>query len=223
MKLTEKNEAIKLRKGGKSYGYILKKIDVSKSTLSLWLRDIELTESQKSILLKGREISRYAAAKKKQQQRIEKTIKIISEARKEFEKLHNNPLFLSGLMLYWAEGDKSDLHEQVKFTNSDQNMINLIMRWFREICEVPEKKFRVTLHIHSLHCRPKIENYWSNITGIPLSQFYKTQIKPTTLRYRRNPLYDGTCAVSISSKDFFRKIKGLIIAAIEKMTKNYSL
>jgi len=223
MKLTEKNEAIKLRKGGKSYGYILKNIAVSKSTLSLWLRDIELTESQKSILLKGREMSRYAAAKKKQRQRIEKTIKIIEKAKKEFRQSNNNPLFLSGLMLYWAEGDKSDLHEQVKFTNSDPNMINLIMRWFREICKVPEKKFRVTLHIHNLHCRPKIENYWSNITGIPLSQFYKTQVKPTTLRYRRNPLYNGTCAVSISSKDFFRKIKGWKIAAIEKMTKNCSL
>lgn len=46
MKLKEKIRAIKLRKLGKSYSEIRKQVKVSKSTLSLWLRDIKLTPEQ---------------------------------------------------------------------------------------------------------------------------------------------------------------------------------
>ena len=38
MKLNERIEAIRLRKLGKSYSEIRKKVKVSKGTLSLWLR-----------------------------------------------------------------------------------------------------------------------------------------------------------------------------------------
>ncbi len=216
MKFKEKIKAIQLRKQGKSYSEILKKISVSKSTLSLWLRDIELTKKQKKLLLKGRQKSRYAGAKARQKQRVEKTKKIIELAKKEAKKNYKNSLFLSGLMLYWAEGDKSDIQEEVKFTNSDLVMIKLMIKWFQNICKVPKNKFRIALHIHTLHCRANIEQYWSKITKIPLTQFHKTQIKPTSLKHRKNPLYNGTCAVIIYNKNLFRKIKGWKIGIIEK-------
>lgn len=218
MKLQKKFKAIELRKLGKSYNDILKLIDVSKSTISLWLRDIELTPEQKEKLLIGRKKSQYASAQEKKQKRIEITEKIIINAKKETGKLIKTPLFLAGLMLYWAEGDKSETTETVKFSNSDARMIKIIMRWFREACEVPEEKFRVCIHIHTLHCRKDVEKYWSIITGIPLGQFYKTQIKPTSLKQRRNKLYNGTCAVVVCNKNLFRKIKGWKLGFIEKMS-----
>ena len=217
MKLQEKFKAVKLRKSGKSYSDIRKLINVSKSTISLWLRDIELTSEQKA-KLRGRQISNLAGSKASQKKRVEKTKKIIEEAKNEANKLLKNTLFLSGLMLYWAEGDKSETHENVKFSNSDPKMILLIMRWFREICKVPEEKFRICVHMHTLHCRKDIEEYWSKITGVPLSQFYKSQIKPTSLRHRRNKLYDGTCAVVVNNKNLFRKIKGWKLGFIEKIS-----
>jgi len=92
-----------------------------------------------------------------------------------------------------------------------------MMRWFREICFVPEEKIKIMLHIHALHCRKDIEKYWSSITGIPLTQFNKTYIKPTSLKHRKNPLYNGTCAVRIYNKDLFRRIKGWKLGFLEKM------
>ena len=135
------------------------------------------------------------------------------------EKMHIS-LFLPGLMLYWAEGDKSDLREEVKFSNSDPFMIQFMMRWFREVREIPEKKFRIALHIHTLHCRKKIEQFWAPITGIPLNQFHKTQIKPTGLGQRRNKLYNGTCAICIHDKNLFRRIKGWKLKFIESNKLN---
>src|SRR3989344_3532939 len=103
MKFQEKIIAIKLRKAGHSYSNIFKKVRVSKSTLSYWLRDIKLTSKQRDRLLKGREKSRYAGAKAQQIKRIRRTEEIIINSKKEFYSLIKNPLFLSGLLLYWAE------------------------------------------------------------------------------------------------------------------------
>ena len=213
MKFNEKIKAIHLRKLGKSYGEILKKVKVSKSTLSLWLRDIELTSEQKAEL-RGRQKSRYEGAKANQRKRIERTKKIIGESKKEAKLFLKNPLFLMGLMLYWAEGSKRG--EQINFSNSDPRMIKFMMSWFRKICEVPEEKFRIKLYIHSLHCRKDIEKYWSELTNVPLSQFHKTFIKPTSLKHRKYPLYNGTCAIRISNKDLFRKIKGWRLGILDQ-------
>lgn len=220
MKLKEKIEAINLRKLGKSYGEIRAKLGVSKSTLSLWLKDIKLTQEQeKWLYVTLRQKHARQLAKIKKEKRIKKTENIVAEAKNEFTALVQDPLFLAGLMLYWAEGDKSDLREDVKISNSDPAMIRFMMRWFRGICKVPEEKFRIALHIHALHCRQDIEDCWSRLTGIPGNQFHKTQIKPTTLRQRRNPLYDGTCAITIHNRNLFRRIKGWKLAFIEKYSR----
>lgn len=222
MKFNQKIKAIQLRKGGKSYGEIKNILNVSKGTLSSWLKNIKLTpEQKKKIYISRQQKNAYRLAKKNQQIKIEKTKKIIEGARREIKKYLKNNLFIAGLMLYWAEGDKSDKTEIVKFTNSDPEMIKLIMNWFRQVCNVPNEKFRIALHIHELHCRKNLEEYWSQLTKIPLKQFHKTQIKPTSLRQRRNTLYNGTCAVRISSKDLFRKIKGWKLGVLEKINKKY--
>lgn len=216
MKFKEKNQAINLRKLGKSYGEILKEIQVSKSTLSLWLRDIQLkTEQEKRIYVELKQKNAYRLAKANQQKRIEITKKIMDEAKKEVRYLSKDPLFLSGLMLYWAEGAKTNEH--VKLSNSDPAMIRFMMRWFRKICKVPEKKFRIALHIHSLHCRKNIEKYWSEITGVPLNQFNKTFVKPTSLGQRKKILYNGTCNIVVFDKNLFRRIDGWRLGFLEKI------
>lgn len=214
MKFHDKITAIKLRKAGHSYSSILEELKVSKSTISLWLRNIKLTPKQKEKLLKGRQKSQYAGAKAQQRKRIERTKEIIINGKKEFNLLVKSPLFLSGLLLYWAEGDKN-WRERVKFTNSDEAMIILMMRWFREICNAPEEKFRISLHVHDLHCNPSVKNYWSKLTKVPKKQFHKIYIKKSTLHQRRNILYNGTCAININNRDLFRKIIGWKLGMLE--------
>jgi transposase len=46
MKVLEKDKAIELRKQGKTYTEIQKRIPISKSCLSYWLRDIKLNREQ---------------------------------------------------------------------------------------------------------------------------------------------------------------------------------
>lgn len=208
-------EAIKLRKKGWSYPRIQKVFNVSRSTLSLWLRDVRLTQRQINKLVNNSRSVLYREAKARQKRRIELTKQIINRAKDEYRMLERSTLFIAGLMLYWAEGAKT--LERVKFTNSDPAMISFMMRWFRNFCQVPERRFRIGLHIHELHCRKDIEKFWSRIVRIPLNQFHKTYIKPTSLKHRKKPLYNGTCSVSISDRNLFRKMLGWQIAFLDNV------
>jgi len=211
-KISEKLMAIKLRKKGKSYSDILKEIRVSRSTLSLWLRDIPLAKKQRDKLI-GRAKSRYLGSKKRQRLRVENTIQILGAAKIEAYELIKNELFLSGLMLYWAEGTKRG--EVVNFSNSDPKMISLMMRWFRELCVVPKEKFRIQIHAHSLHQTENIKDFWHNKTKVPLNQFHKIIIKKTSLGHRKNILYQGTCCIRVNDVKLFRRIMGWKIGVLE--------
>lgn len=213
MKFDEKLLAIKLRKQGLSYASIKKEVNVSRSTLSLWLRDIKLSDVQQKKLYQGQAAGRYKGAKSQQQRRIKREVSIILGGKIEFEHLLVNSLFLIGLALYWAEGDKRQI--RVKFTNSDETMIQIMMKWFREVCNVPESKFRIALHIHNLHSRKDAQRYWSRLTGVPLTQFHKVVIKETTLFQRGNVLYNGTCGIYIHDRALFRKIVGWRLGLLE--------
>jgi hypothetical protein len=212
-KETTKHLARKLREQGKSYSEIKKIVDVSKSTISLWLRDIPLSKNQKESL-HGRAKSRYAGAKAKQEKRIQSTKEIIKNAKKETISLLKNKLFIPGIMLYWAEGAKRS-NDMVIFSNSDPNMIKLMMQWFREICEVKNDKFKIQLQIHSLLDEKQIKKYWSEITEVSIEQFHKTIIKPTSLQHRKNILYNGTCCIRIYDRQLFRKMIGWKIGILK--------
>lgn len=220
--VTKKEQARILRRQGKSYAEIKKLVRVSKSTLSLWLRDIQLSEKQIKEL-KGRCKSRYIASKNRQTERIRSTEKIIKKSRAEASEKINDSLFLSGLMLYWAEGTKRN--EMINFSNSDPNMIMLMMEWFRKICNVPEKKIRIQVHVHSLHCNTEIKKYWSGITKVPMNQFHKIIIKKTSLIHRKNILYNGTCCIRIYNRNLFRRIIGWKIGILEEfnLKDNYKI
>lgn len=207
MKYEKKLEAIALRKEGLSYKEINQEIHVSRSTLSHWLKDIPLSIKQKKRLYDRKLLGAYRGAKNRQLRRIKTTKITFDKAKKEFLRLYKNPLFLAGLLLYWAEGDKHK-GEMVKFTNSDSSMIALMMKWFREICRVSEDKFRIGLHMHNLYIKSDLKTFWSAVTGVPTTQFHKIYIKKTSLRFRRNILYNGTCSIRIYDVSLFRKIIG---------------
>ncbi len=210
MEFTKKLKAVNLRKEGLSYSEIKRIIPVTKSTLSRWLKDIELTCEQKKRLSRL-QATGYIGAKKNQEQSAAFHHNIREKAKAEIGKFIANSQFIAGLMLYWAEGDKRS--GRVQFSNSDPEMIKFMMGWFRQFCNVPENKFRIGLFVHSLHIREDYLGFWSRITNIPLDQFNKPYVKPTIYSQRKNKLYNGTCAIKINTKSLWSKILGWIEGA----------
>lgn len=216
MKTLEKVKAIELRKQGKTYSEIQKIIPISKSCLSYWLRDTKLNMWQlKRIYQKNLEIRRkfidYNQFKRKQAIATKNYISQL--AQREIKRISRRELKLIGAALYWAEGTKISVRGGlISFTNSDAVMIKLIMRWFREICKVPESKFRLRTQIHDHKRLETIEMYWSRLTGIPLRQFTAPilRISKTSQKKRGNILPYGVLNIRVSDVKLFSKILGWI-------------
>ena len=215
MKVLEKNRAIKLRKEGRTYREILQEVSVSKGSLSFWLKDIHLTDEQISrIQYKNEKIrEKFLQFNKDRKAETNNNNKaVFNNAFKEVGIISARELKLTGIALYWAEGYKKDGWRTVSFTNSDEGMIKVMMKWFREICEVYRDRFRIRVQCHGFTKVKECEQYWSKVTGVPLRQFTKSYIKISSSSKRKmgEGCPYGICHIRISDADLLVKIKGWI-------------
>ncbi len=219
----DKKVVIKLRKKGYSYKQIADKFKIPKSTLSYWLRDIQLSNYAKNkIKERVNKTSIEALIKRNKQQTViakQRADEIKDNAIKETRKLISKKLFLIGIALYWAEGYKKGAYESkwksVDFANSDPEMIKVMMRFFREICKVKDEKIKLQIIAHKNIRKKKAISFWKNITGIPEQQFFKIT-KPTnnknnnTRKRKSNTLPYGTVHIRINDVKLFFRIIGWI-------------
>lgn len=212
MKRVERDQARELRIQGMSMNDISKKLGVSKASVSLWTRDVVLSEEQrKGLTARGYSIS---AIEKRRTNRIVNTQKrhkvIVDKAKKRIETLSKHELLLVGSALYWGEGGKT-AKGMARIANSDPFVIKLMMRFFIEICEVKPEKFRGHVHTFSHLNAEAAEEYWSGVSGIPRSQFYKTYSKPSIAsKGKKDSLPYGTFQIYVCDTTVFLTIKGWI-------------
>ncbi len=214
----EKQKAIELRKQGFSYGEILKKVLVSKASLSLWLSNIKLTSKQRKRLTDKWIISREKGWEARRRQKIETVNRIKKEAKREVGHITKRDLWMVGTALYWAEGCKEikTRSSLVILGNSDPYLIKIFLKWLRVVCKVPslDIHFRVYLHETSSHRLKEVQKYWANVTGFPLREFERItwkKHKPKTLRKNVGKDYFGLLDVIVRrSTNFNRKIAGWI-------------
>ncbi|MDD2680052.1 MAG: hypothetical protein PHO03_04575 [Candidatus Omnitrophica bacterium] len=75
-------------------------------------------------------------------------------------------LFISGLMLYWAEGSRRNKHV-IQLANLDHRMLSLFIEFLRKICGVKEEKLTLNIQLYRKFNRETTKNYWSRALGIP--------------------------------------------------------
>jgi len=164
--------ARELRRSGWSYSMITGELGVNQSTLSGWLRDVEV-ENQSIIeerIREGREASARTLAAKHQA-----NVKSVREAaRAEMSEVFadgvtKRELFLTGLLLYWGEGAKTG--NMATFANSDPIMIKTYMSWLRQCLQVDDSNIRAMVFCYPDTNIEQSEMFWSQITNIPLDQF----------------------------------------------------
>lgn len=117
-----------------------------------------------------------------------------------------------GSILWWAEGSKSVKDKRwknavsypIEITNTNPEIIIIFMRYITEIVGIPKSKIKVQLQIHKNDNQQKLEQYWSDITGISLKSFNKTIIRPTGKKPGKN---NGTCKIRCYSKEYYDRIQ----------------
>ncbi len=221
MKIKEKKLSRELRKQGWSLNEIRQKIKVSKSSVSLWVRDIELTKKQKQKLSK-KGIKKEIIEKRRKTRLIRENNRrqiIIDKAKSEVKRLSKRELWLIGIALYWGEGSKT-LRSGVQFSNTDPRNIQLMMQFFRKYCGVPKNKFRGHINIHPHLDEKKAKTYWHNISGIPFKQFYKTSKQQSkSSKKKKDTLPFGTFNIQICNTELLLKILGWIEGIYKSIPK----
>ncbi len=212
MKLLEKERARILRRKGYSINQILEKTGYSKASVSVWVRDIVLTNKQKKkITQRGRSVQ--SIEKRRVNRLVNEYAKrrlLIDEAKKDIGSITQKDLRLIGTILYLGEGAKTK-RNTVSVANSDPAVIKIMIRFLREVCAVPNTKFRGHIHTFAHANIEKTERYWSKITDIPRKQFYKTYAKPSSASLqKRKTLPFGTFDLSVNDTKVLLKIMGWI-------------
>lgn len=114
-------------------------------------------------------------------------------------------LRIAGLMLYWAEGAKR--YHTVDFANSDPEMIQLFLRFLREVCGVAESRLRALLYVYEGQDAEEIRRYWSRLTQISEVQFIKSYISKFRIdRARQRVLPCGVFHVRYNDKRLLQQI-----------------
>ena len=203
----DKQLVLSLRKRGFSYSQIKKEVKVSKSTLSLWLKDLPLSRDRIQELRDRNpiRIERYRNTMKLKREIKEK--ESFNIVRKELKSFSRREKIIAGLYLYWGEGTKAAIGTTA-LTNTDPDMIKFFVKWL-EILKVKKDKLRVVLHLYNDMNVIKEMKFWSDYINIPISQFRKPYIKNTRLcdiTYKSG-FGHGTCSVLYLNKDLYSYVK----------------
>jgi transcriptional regulator with XRE-family HTH domain len=155
MKTAEREQARELRRTeGLSLKVIARRLGVSVSSVSRWVRDIELTDEQAASLLidaynghvKGRAIATA----------LHRQARLVAQEHGRMLARQGNARHASGCMLYWAEGSKR--RNQVVFSNSDPEMIRFFVEFLRTYFAPDDKRIRVTCNLFADHLDRQREN-----------------------------------------------------------------
>jgi hypothetical protein len=205
-----RRKAIVLRQKGYTYKEILEVVPVAKSSLSLWLKDLPLTKSEK-IALKNRKSAGISRGRIKvagilHTRRLVREKEQLIEARDVFKKYSNEPLFYIGIALYWAEGSKRT--GQWQFMNSDEEMQALMIQWLVTYADVKRADLRFRLYVHKAYQSEECDLWWAEKLQVHRSQFLKTIVKPSGLGVKKRPDYRGCLRIEVrSSKSILNKMR----------------
>ena len=225
-KMTDRKDAIALRKDGKTYAEILSIIPVAKSTLSLWLRDVKLSSRQNHRLTIKKKVSQLKGAQARKNNRIAETEKVFRSSRETLGVFSDRDLFILGIALYWAEGTKEKAYRPsvpIEFANSDPKMIIIFIHWLKKCLKVSSAEIQLILHVHQNRQVdiPSFKKFWMQSTKLPEQSFGTTVIKrhnPKTKRKNVQDTYKGLLAIRVKRSTMLnRRIQGWIYGIIDSV------
>jgi transcriptional regulator with XRE-family HTH domain len=214
VKTRERELARRLRRDeGAPINEIAQRVGVSKSSVSLWVRDIELTPEQRLALLErnpayNRQLSgwtKMAERRRAEREGFQRDGRRRARA--------GDASFIAGCMLYWAEGAKE--RNQLQFANSDPEMARFFVSFLKKHFGLHRDQIRITCHLYADHLdkQAEIEQYWLDTLGLSQASLRKSVVNvysKYSKRKRVGNLPFGTCRVVVSKTAVTQSIFGAI-------------
>ncbi|GGZ99222.1 hypothetical protein ACFOOM_31385 [Streptomyces echinoruber] len=218
-----RQRARELRLQGCTYDQIEAELGCSRSSVSLWVRDLPkpepryTPEEQRALMHAG--LARARAAQAEERERIKQ------KAEAEIANLTDRELLLTGTALYWAEGQKSKPYQRregVVFVNSDPGVILVFLAWLK-LLGVDRERLRFRVMIHESADVAAAERYWADLVGVDVSALQRTTLKkhnPKTVRKNIGEAYYGCLDVRVlQGAELYCRIEGWwngIVAGLQR-------
>jgi hypothetical protein len=204
-KLEEQQLARVMRARNMTLQDIATQLGVAKSSVSLWVRDVEFTPSKR----------RYGAQRRPHpfhEAKLAQIEQCDAEGIARIGTLTDAAFLAAGVALYAGEGAKRD--GAVNFANTDARMVRFFCAWFRHFFDIDETRLRARVYLHEGLDLDAAEAHWSRITEIPRSQFRQPYRAAADATRRLTKHEHGCVYVSYSCTVTHRRIMGLIRALL---------
>ena len=209
MKRDEQHKARCLRADGMSVKKIASELEVSVSSVSRWVRDVQLSDFQKRRLAERNPASRFAQSRNTRETWRQRRLEFQESGRKRIRD-GATIRYVAGCMLYWAEGGKNK--NQLRFSNSDSVMMMEFWRFLKEGFQVSEKEVRITVRCYSGNgiSIEGIKKYWEDILGIEVSRMEVNVMPISSSGKRKGKIPYGVCRLDLNRTDVVQAIFGSI-------------
>lgn len=208
-----KEQVLAYRQRGYSIKELARMFGVSKATVSVWTRDVELVPAARTrLIFRTRQGPIIAAERKKAStDAVNKVLFTNAKLEAKALSLDKNSGRILCALIYWCEGAKS--HNRVQFTNSDPELVNFFIDLLEHHFDVPRFKLVALLHLHEYHAPAHQQIFWATKLGLESDQFRKPYIKPHTGK-RIRPNYPGciniTCYDTMLAKNLLFLAKAFL-------------
>jgi transposase len=163
-KVEAQEKARLLRAEGRKLADIADLLGVSKSSVSVWVRDVEFEPQPR----------RASAHRRPHAQHLAKLAEIEECNRRGEERigrLSDDAFLAAGAALYAGEGSKTD--GKITFANTNPEMMAFFCAWLRRFFVIDESRLHVRVYLHEGLDLDGAESFWSDLTGVPRAQFYR--------------------------------------------------
>jgi transposase len=215
--------ARELRARGYTYVEIAAELGASKSSVSLWARDMPRVGRISPEEIRKRKAAANARFWAAESPRREARRRAITEAAAaQIGRLSDREVVIAGAVAYWCEGSKNKPYRQqynrVSFIDSDPKLILLFLR-FLTVVGVAEERIRCGVAIHESADATEAQRFWQETTGLPAEQFRRPTIKrhnPKTNRMNTGNDYRGCLVIHVlQGLELYRQIEGWARAVME--------
>jgi transcriptional regulator with XRE-family HTH domain len=211
VKTVERLRARELRASGYSVKEIERALGVARSSVSRWVADVPLGEEERRALAERVKEGRLQAAERKAARARAERLKHQDAGRRRARE--GDASYVSGCMLYWAEGEKS--LNRVGIVNSDPGLLSFFASFLRKHFGVKADAMSIYCNLFADHLERQwdIEQFWLDTLGLPQSSLRKSVVN-TYSKYsakkRVNKLPYGTCKLVVHSTAIVQTIFGSI-------------
>lgn len=213
-------QALQFRTRGFTLDEIAKICDVSKSTISKWLKNNVVSESvtKQNKTRAGQENAKRLKlmSKTRNNERARRYKEAIRSAETEYMHYKNNPLFVAGIMLYLAEGDLKNEH-QIRLSGTNEKSHRIFIKFAMEYLGIDKKQMHFWILLYTGQSEEVCMKRWKAATTLPYSQFYKNQY--ITTKKTKQTLHNGVGNTIIGNTVLKHKLSRWIDLVLKDLTK----